>query len=250
MPFAIIAGTGIYDIPGITTERQVIETAYGDAVVYVGQGENSDVIFLTRHGADHSVPPHLVNYRANIKALEQLGVKRIFANYAVGSINPEFTPQGVAPLYDALDFTNAREHTFFDGGENGVAHVEMSEPYCKVLTGKFRELASDFDLALLADAVYATHSGPRFETPAEIKMYGMLGADVVGMTGMPEVNLARELGMSFAGITLSINWAAGVLPKITIVRDGLDEIRAKILQTCIAAGRATSDEDCTPAVLI
>ena len=254
MPAAIIGGTGLYNIPNLDLEEQIVTTKYGNAKLFVGRNADSDLVFLTRHGTNHSIPPHKINYRANIKALEMLGVKRIIANYAVGGIHPEITPLRAAVVGDFLDFTSGRESTFFDGdsASGGVQHVEMSQPYCAVMSHKLVELAPTFELDLFSGAVYAAANGPRFESPAEIRMMERLGGDVVGMTGVPEVVLARELGMCFAAVALSINWAAGLLPKIEIVEDKpqLATVRENLLKLCVAALRATKDEECQPAVLL
>ncbi len=254
MTAAIIGGTGLYKLPGLDLKEETVETEYGAARLFVGQGKDSDIVFLTRHGTGHSIPPHLINYRANIKALQSLGVKRVIANYAVGGINPDIPPLGVAVMGDFLDFTNGRKSTFFDQESESamVSHVEMSQPYCPVMSQVLLDKFQQGGFNPFSKAVYAAANGPRFESPAEIRMYGMLGADVVGMTGVPEVVLAREAGMCFAAVALSINWAAGIKPTIEIVADHskLGETRLSILRTCVDALRATKDEDCTPAELI
>ena len=247
MPHAIIAGTGIYDIPQLKLKPAQISTPYGDASVLIGQEEDSDIVFLSRHGVDHSIPPHKINYRANIKALQQLGVKRVIANYAVGGISQYVHPLDVAVIGDVLDFTHGREHTFFDGDAAGVKHVEMSQPYCAVLRSRLHDLSHRYGIVLHDNQIYVATNGPRFETPAEIRMFRKLGGDVVGMTGMPEVALAREAGMCFAGLALSINWAAGIKSKIEITYDGLPDLRKRLLQLCIDALRDTTDEICEPA---
>ncbi|MGB1251027.1 MAG: S-methyl-5'-thioinosine phosphorylase [Candidatus Promineifilaceae bacterium] len=250
MPHAIIAGTGIYDIPQLNLKPEIVSTPYGDASLLIGQGADSDMVFLTRHGVTHNVPPHKINYRANISALKQLGVKRVIANYAVGGISPHFHPLDLALMGDIIDFTSGREHTFVDGSGEKVGHVEMSQPYCPVLSTRLLDLAHRYHLVLHENTTYVATNGPRFETPAEIRMYQMLGADMVGMTGMPEVALAREAGMCFAGIALSINWAAGVNSTIEIVYEGLPTLRAKLLQLCIDALRDTTDDICEPARML
>ena len=250
MPHAIIAGTGIYDIPTLNLKPEMVSTPYGDANLFIGQGNDSDMIFLTRHGAKHSVPPHKINYRANIKALQLLGVKRVIANYAVGGIAPHIKPLDLTTISDVIDFTTGRAHTFIEGGENGVGHVEMSQPYCPIMSDQLAQRASDFGLTMHTDAVYAATNGPRFETPAEIRMMRIVGATVVGMTGMPEVALAREAGMCFAGVALSINWAAGIQSKIEITYDGLPALRANLLKLCITVLRNTTDAECIPARMI
>jgi len=236
MRVAIIAGTGIYDIPGITLKEQIVETPYGQALVHLGQGNADQLVFLTRHGPEHHTPPHRINYRANIKALQMLGVEKILATFAVGSISPDIPPGGLAALDDFLDFSSGRPLSFFDGGDSGLAHTELSQPYCPALRARLLNLAPEFGLKLHPRSVYVCTNGPRFETPAEIRMYGKFGGDVVGMTGVPEVTLARELNMHYAAAALSINWAAGVKPgAIEIVREGIGETRAQLLALFIEA---------------
>lgn len=241
---AIVAGTGFYDIPGIQMERQLVATPYGEALVFLGQGEHRHLVFLTRHGPQHSTPPHMVNYRANMKALQMLGVKRVLATYAVGSINREIPPLGVAVLDDFLDFTHGRPFSFFDGGESGVAHTDMSQPYCPALSQQLRDLAPQFGLDPYPRATYVCCNGPRFETPAEIRMYAQLGGDVVGMTGATEVVLARELGLHFAAVAFSINWAVGIEPSLAIVHEGRGAVRQKMLDLFLAAAGAGNRLEC------
>lgn len=208
MEKAIIGGTGVYSL-GEAREIEV-KTEYGDVrldVVKVGQEE---IAFLTRHGKDHSVPPHLVNYRANIKALEELGVKYVFATCAVGSCNEAFAPGDVVVLRDFLDFTKARPVTFFEGGHRGVAHVAMDHPYCPNMRKLFLEAAQKVGLEVKGEGVYVCTEGPRFETRQEIKMFQHLGGDIVGMTNVPEVVLAKELGMCYAAVGIITNWCTGI----------------------------------------
>jgi 5'-methylthioadenosine phosphorylase len=248
MRVAIVAGTGIYDIPGLTLKSQTVETPYGPALVHLGQGAADHLVFLTRHGPEHYTPPHKINYRANAKALQMLGVEKILAAFAVGSINPDIPPAGLALLTDFLDFTTGRDLTFFDGGVSGLGHTEMSQPYCPALGRQLLKLAPDFDVTVYPRSTYVTTNGPRFETPAEIKMFAQLGGDVVGMTGVPEVTLARELGMHYAAVALSINWAAGIMPgAIEIVREGVGDVRAKLLALFIKTLESAESLDCACA---
>ncbi|KAA3661912.1 MAG: S-methyl-5'-thioinosine phosphorylase [Chloroflexi bacterium] len=244
MPNAIIAGTAIYNIPGKKFSEEVVETPYGRTLVY--RVENEDLIFLARHGINHDTPPHKINYRANIKALEMLGVKRILAANAVGSINKNIPPLGLSIVTDFLDFTSGREFTFFDGGESGVKHVDVSIPYCPTLNKQLLALAPNFDLKLLPESVYVSTNGPRLESPAEISMYSKLGGDVVGMTGIPEATLARELGLCYAAVAFSVNWAAGIEKEINFIgnSDGLDKLKANLLALFIKTLSTTTDEDC------
>ncbi len=245
MSVAIIAGTAVYNIPGKTLTEHRVETPYGPALVYRVEGEANELIFLARHGITHDTPPHKINYRANIKALEMLGVKRVLAANAVGSINQDIPPLGVALVTDFLDFTSNRENTFFDGGESGVQHIDMSVTYCPTLNKQLIALAPEFDIDLCPEAVYVSTNGPRLESPAEIRMYAQLGGDVVGMTGVPEATLARELGLCYAAVAFSVNWAAGIEDTIQFVGDSnrFEQIKANILALFIETLKTTSDED-------
>jgi 5'-methylthioadenosine phosphorylase len=243
MESAIIAGTGIYDLPGFVFQPRVIDTRYGQALVNVGVKDGFELAFLARHGLDHSTPPHKINFLANLKALQLLGVRRILATNAVGSICKDIPPAGLAVLTDFLDFTHGRPHTFYDGGKTGLVHTNLEAPYCPVLSARICQLASQFDLVIHPRAVYVATNGPRFETPAEIRMYAQLGGDVVGMTGVPEVVLARELNMHYAALAYSINWAAGLEKKMVFVSSQMAEIRermatllVKVLQEPFEAG--------------
>ena len=229
MPVGIIAGTAVYSIPGVELKETLVSTPYGEALALVGQGENADLVFLPRHGPTHATPPHRINYRANMKALELLGVHDVLAANAVGSINRAMPPLSLVVVDDFLDFTSGRPLSYFDGGESGVKHVEMSQPYCPELHERLLRYAPQFKLELHPTGTYACMNGPRLETPAEIRMLAQMGADVVGMTGVPEVTLAKELGLCYAALAFSINWAAGIENAIQFVEHGLDELRSKML---------------------
>jgi 5'-methylthioadenosine phosphorylase len=165
---------------------------------------------MSRHGRDHATPPHLVNYRANIWALHKLGVRKILATAAVGSLSSNFRSGELVLLDQFLDFTKSRPSTFYDGGQQGVLHVDMTEPYCSALRQDIMDAAEQIGIAVNNGACYVCTEGPRFETPAEIRMFQRLGADLVGMTSVPEVVLARELGMCYASIGMVTNEAAGI----------------------------------------
>ena len=244
MESAIITGTGIYEIPGFEFVQKQVDTPYGPAQVYIGRKDGFDLIFLARHGLDHTTPPHKINYRANIKALQMLGVKRVLATYAVGSINREIPPMGLALLSDFLDFTNNRPLSFFDGGKTGLAHTSMNMPYCPALGRKILELAPSFDLQIRSKSVYVATNGPRFETPAEIRMYDKLGGDVVGMTGVPEVVLARELNIHYAAVAFSINWAAGLEENLEFVSGDIEKLRQKLVSLLVQTLQELETLDC------
>jgi 5'-methylthioadenosine phosphorylase len=246
MVAAIIGGTGIYALENMELRSETVSTPYGEVTV----DRTDELVFLNRHAPNHSVPPHKVNYRANIKALQILGVKRICGTFAVGSINPDFELGVPVILDDFIDFSSGREHTFFEQIENAVGHAEMSVPFCPVLSGALLAQADKTDMKIRRGGVYASVNGPRFETPAEIRRFRMLGADVVGMTLVPELPLALELGMSYAALAFSINWGAGMTPTIEFIHDQVDEIKSKMLQTMIATLNATSDGDCTPVAIL
>lgn len=212
----IIAGTGFYSLASLDAPEHVeVETAYGRARAVVGGMHGRRTVFLTRHGADHSVPPHLVNYRANIDALVMLGVTEVLAVNVVGGIGLD--SGAIAVVDDFLDFTKSRPVTFFDGSTpEGVVHVDMTEPYDPRLREILLASADELAIPIEDTGVYAAFEGPRFETRAEIRMARTLGATVVGMTGVPEVVLAKERGLPYASICLVANPAAGLGPEITI----------------------------------
>jgi 5'-methylthioadenosine phosphorylase len=211
--FAIIDGKGFESL--FTDAEQVyLGTPYGiPPPLSVGKIGAEQVIFLHRHGVDHLSPPHKINYRANVYALYELGVERIIAVNAVGAINPGFTPGAFILPPDFVDFTKLRSPTFFD--EAPVTHVDVSQPYCPEMRGIFVEKAAKLELSLCDKAVLVCTEGPRFETPAEIEMFRRLGCDIVGMTGVPEVVLARELQMCYVALCFVSNMAAGMQERLT-----------------------------------
>lgn len=209
--FAIIGGTGLGELAEEIEPARAIATPYGDAQVAAGRLGERPVFFLARHGAGHTIPPHRVNYRANIAALRSLGVSKVLASASVGSLNPAIEPATFALLTQFLDFTKGRPSTFHDGGEAAVVHADMTEPYCPQLRGELAAASDALGLPLARSAVYVCAEGPRFETAAEIAMYRQLGGDLVGMTNVPEVALAREAGLCYAAVAVIANWAAGTL---------------------------------------
>jgi 5'-methylthioadenosine phosphorylase len=221
---AVIGGSGFYDFLS-EPARKTIETPFGDVQVLLGPIAKQDVVFIPRHGTGHSIPPHKVNYKANIHALHQIGVKRIFASSAVGSCRLEFKAGDFMLLSSFLDLFHGSSITFFDGSTtivgkdgikiSGVIHSDMSEPYCPQLRGLLLQVSESLDIPVHSRGVYAMSRGPRFETPAEIEALRRLGADVVGMTNVPEVVLARELGMCYVTVAVITNYAAGMQEQIT-----------------------------------
>ena len=211
-PIGIIAGTGFYSLPALQgwTARKV-STPYGDALLTSGSWNGVAIEFVTRHGADHSIPPSKVNYRANISALKELGVQKVIAVNVVGGIDPTLAAGDLSLVNDFIDFTSGRESTFFDGVQpGGVQHVDVTDAYDVDIRRAMSESASRAGIPLRERGVYAGFNGPRFETPAEIRLAALAGATVVGMTGCPEVTLAKEAGLRYASIALVVNPAAGV----------------------------------------
>ncbi|MEY3836531.1 MAG: hypothetical protein RLZZ448_360 [Actinomycetota bacterium] len=207
----LIAGTGFYDLPALKDgESRELDTLYGKAQIRSGEWNSARLIFLTRHGVGHSIPPHLINYRANIKAMKDLGVEQIIAINVVGGINPKLSPGDLCLVDDFIDFTSGRQHTFSDGSKPGVQHVDLTRPYDAKIQSALRQSAKESGILLHENGVYAGFNGPRFETPSEIRLAALAGATVVGMTGCPEVSLARELGIAYASIALVVNPAAGL----------------------------------------
>lgn len=246
---AIIGGTGVYDAKVLDqAQEQRIETPYGTVLLQTGRYKGREIAFLARHGAGHSIPPHLVNYRANIWALKKSGVRHIIATTAVGALNPALHPGDFVVLNQFLDFTKNRPGTFFTGGEHGVVHVDMTAPYCPNMRQALIAAARLVNLPVHDGGVYVCTEGPRFETPAEIKMYALLGGDVVGMTGVPEVVLAREAEMCYGGVSMITNFAAGIAKQqlthqevLAMMRQNRENLQ-KIISMAIEL--ITSDAQC------
>lgn len=208
---AIIGGTGLTSLAGLEiTGTEEVQSKYGAPSGPLTRGSLSgrEVVFLPRHGAAHTIPPHKVNYRANIAALKQAGVTDIIAVNAVGGITPEMQAGVIAIPDQLIDYTWAREHTFFDGSGE-VVHIDFTQPYCESLRSRLLEAGRQAGIDLLAYGTYAVTQGPRLETPAEINRLERDGCHLVGMTAMPEAALARELELCYAGVSVVANMAAG-----------------------------------------
>jgi len=210
---AIIGGTGFEKLLGKARQLR-LGTPYGiPAPLYVGKINRKKIVLLLRHGPNHSIPPHKINYKANIYALYKMGVERILATNAVGAINLKFKPGDIVVPDDFVDFTKLRCTTFFD--EAPVTHIDVSQPYCPEIRKLLIETARRLGFNVRDKAVLVCTEGPRYETPAEIKMFRRLGCEVVGMTAVPEAVLARELEMCYASICYVSNMAAGIQERLT-----------------------------------
>ena len=206
---AIIGGTGVYSVYPVEEVREVT-TRYGSVEVNILDVEGEKVVFLSRHGKGHTTPPHAVNYRANMMALKELGIKYIFGLATSGSLDPEVREGSAVLIDDFIDYTATRPQTFFDGDDDRVVHTDMFDPYCANLRKVFLEEAGKIGVQVVNGGVYVCCRGPRFETKAEIRMFRMLGGTLVGMTNVPEVTLAKELGMCYSAIGLISNMGCGM----------------------------------------
>lgn len=228
LDLAIVGGTGLYQFPGLeNVTRRSVDTPYGAASAPVVCGEigGRPVAFLARHGEGHSVPPHRVNYRANLWALHSLGARRVIGVNAVGGIRDDMGPRVVVIPDQVIDYTHGRITSFCDADGAEVKHIDFSEPYTASLRQSLLTAAASAGVAVVGGGCYGATQGPRLETRAEIARLRRDGCDLVGMTGMPEAALARELELDYACIALIANWAAGRGDEAEI---SLDEIFANL----------------------
>ncbi|MCB1615304.1 MAG: S-methyl-5'-thioinosine phosphorylase [Pseudomonadales bacterium] len=236
---AIIGGSGLYHFDEIFVEsKSSIETPFGEtsAGLVTGKINNQPVCFLPRHGEHHHLPPHKVNYRANIWALHHAGVSGIVAVNAVGGVHPLMGPSAIVVPDNIIDYTWGREHTFSDGKSDKVEHVDFTNPYDQELRRKLVSSAAEQNIEVVNFGVYAATQGPRLESAAEIRRIKNDGGDIVGMTGMPEASLARELDIPYACLSLVANWGAGITDELISIEDihrvlekGISDIRKIIV---------------------
>jgi 5'-methylthioadenosine phosphorylase len=208
----VIGGSGLYRIKGLKVKgKKKIRTPFGkpSADYLVGQIENTGVFFLPRHGTLHNLPPHKINYRANIWGFKKLGIKKIISVNAVGGIKKGLKPGDIVLLDQIIDMTKNRKTTFYDG-VSGVVHIDFTHPFCPEMRQIIRRAGKAARVPLKNRGTYVAVEGPRLETAAEIRAFGKLGCDVVGMTVMPEALLARELEICYTGIAVVANYAAGI----------------------------------------
>ncbi|MBI4190551.1 MAG: S-methyl-5'-thioinosine phosphorylase [Betaproteobacteria bacterium] len=209
---AIIGGSGLTQLSNLeVSRRQVVRTPYGEpsGALTFGKIAGHEVVFLARHGYGHTIPPHQVNYRANVWALHAQGVKNVVSIASVGGISSEFKPGALAVPDQIIDYTHGRAGTFFTLADRGLHHIDFTLPYCQALRAACLKAARAAAIKLIDGGVYAATQGPRLETAAEINRLERDGADMVGMTGMPEAALAREIGLCYAAIAVVANHAAG-----------------------------------------
>lgn len=239
---AIIGGTGLTSLRGLEiTHREVTRTPYGEpsGPLLFGNLYGTRIVFLPRHGSGHTIPPHKINYRANMWALKESGVTRIIAVNAVGGIREDLQPGSLMVPDQIIDYTWSRINTYFEDGLNQVTHIDFTNPYCEEMRLFLLEHARRTGLDMFDRGTYATTQGPRLETAAEIDRLERDGCDIVGMTGMPEAALARELGVCYASLAVVANMAAGRGEgEITMseiehhLNGGIEKIR-QLLETCL-----------------
>jgi 5'-methylthioinosine phosphorylase len=210
--FGIIGGTGLTQLENLEIiKRQIVRTPYGDASqpLIFGNLAGKEVVFLARHGGGHTIPPHAINYRANIWALHSVGVDHLLAVATVGCISDALSPGEIVLPKQIIDYTYGRENTYYDGVERPVMHIDFTQPYSEKIRLTCKKAASNLQKNIHQYGVYACVQGPRLETAAEIDRYEQDGATIIGMTGMPEAALARELDINYAAICPIANHAAG-----------------------------------------
>ena len=244
----IIGGSGLTQLASLeVARREIVRTPYGEpsgALVF-GRIGVQEVVFIARHGHGHTIPPHRVNYRANLWALvKAAGAEGIISVASVGGIRADLGPGGLVVPHQIIDYTWGRPQTFFDGGEAPVVHVDFTEPYDRGLRERLLCAAEAARIPLADGAVYAACQGPRLESAAEIERLARDGADIVGMTGMPEAGLARELETPYAAICAVANWAAGRGDSASaisfdrieaVLQESLGQVRSVIEHLCAAA---------------
>ncbi len=209
---AIIGGTGLTRLEGLKIiARKSIETPFGipSADYVIGEIDEKTVVFLARHGDPHTIPPHKINYRANIWGLKELGVQKIVAVAAVGGITSKMAPARIAVPDQIIDYSYGRKHTFFEKDLEEVTHIDFTSPYSTELREKLISAAENAKISVTPTGTYGCTQGPRLETAAEIQRMERDGCDLVGMTGMPEAALAREQNIDYATLAVVANWAAG-----------------------------------------
>ncbi|MFW6190989.1 MAG: S-methyl-5'-thioinosine phosphorylase [Thiohalospira sp.] len=221
---AIIGGTGLTTLEGLAiTGREVVNTPYGEVSGPVVHGEldGREVLFLPRHGPGHTIPPHRINYRANLWALNAVGAEKVIAVNAVGGIAEPMWPGRLAIPDQIIDYTRGRVNTFFDQGNGEVVHIDFTDPYCEELRQVMLRAGEAAGLDLAGEGTYAATQGPRLESRAEVEALERDGCHLVGMTGMPEAALARELELCYASCCVVANRAAGKGESVIT----MDEIR-------------------------
>ncbi|MDZ7925249.1 MAG: S-methyl-5'-thioinosine phosphorylase [Marinagarivorans sp.] len=234
---AVIGGSGVYSLEGLSnTDVVSIKTPFGDVDITLGVFQGRQLAFLCRHGSGHKLPPHKINYRANLWALHLLGVKQVIAINAVGGIGKDCAPGTIIIPDQIIDYSYGREHTFAEQITEQFNHVEFARPYSVVLRSQLVAAAHEAHEAIVDGGCYACTQGPRLESAAEIQRLMRDGNTIVGMTAMPEAALARELSVEYASLCIVANWAAGLDDTPITMEDILAVLKASIARAqCILA---------------
>jgi 5'-deoxy-5'-methylthioadenosine phosphorylase len=236
---AIIGGTGLDKIPNLEIlHREVSHTPYGEpsAPLTHGRLAGRDIVFLPRHGPTHSIPPHRVNYLANLWALRHTGVETVLAVAAVGGITESMAPGMIVIPDQIIDYTFGREHTLYESDLTQVTHIDFTYPYCEPLRKQLLEAGRQCGVNPIAGGTYGATQGPRLETAAEVERMRRDGCDIVGMTGMPEASLAREMNLCYATCAVVANWSAGIGEGPILMQeiekhliDGMERVKALVV---------------------
>jgi 5'-deoxy-5'-methylthioadenosine phosphorylase len=247
---AIMGGSGLTELAGLEVKhRQIIRTPYGEpsGPLTFGRLGGHDVVFLARHGYGHTLAPHEINYRANLWALHSKGVTRVAAVCTTGGITQPHVPGSLAVPSQIVDYTWGRRGTYFEGAEQPVVHIDFTHPYDASMRRAALDAAREAGVAIVDGGTYGATNGPRLETAAEINRLERDGCDLVGMTGMPEAALAREIGVAYAAIAVVVNWAAGratsrdgiVLADLSkTLEEGMTRVRALLVELVDRDGRS------------
>ena len=250
----IFGGTGIYDSGMLQDSKEItMDTPYGKTSdsITIGNFHETNVAFMPRHGRKHTIPPHMINYRANIWAFKELGVKRIIAQSAVGSLKENFQPGNFALPTQFLDFTKSRETSFSENGR--VIHISVADPFCPELQKTVIDSAKTQNIVLHTDCTYVCIEGPRFSTKAESKFFKSTGADIIGMTIVPECQLAREAQICYVSISTVTDYDVWAEKPVT-AKEVMDTLSKnvgntkKILTTLIDKIPKTKSCDCEKAL--
>ena len=240
--YAVIGGSGFYSLGDEfrvdLSDQPKNKKKRTSAEIQLGRWGEHQIVFLPRHGETHQIPPHAINYRANLWALQAVGATHIFAINAVGGITPDLPPQTLALPDQIIDYTSGRAHTFFDGDRQDIEHIDFTLPYSKTLRDSIIAAGKSAGIYLVGSGIYGCTNGPRLETAAEIRKMGKDGCNMIGMTGMPETALARELSIEYATIALVVNWCAGIEGAVLdmdqikkVLADKIDSVKSLILAT-------------------
>ncbi len=242
---AIIGGTGVAHMPGLTLKyREMVKTIYGapSSPLIHGSINDCDVIFLARHGRRHTIPPHMINYRANVKALQEVGVTHVIALAAVSGIADGCNERSLVIPDQIIDYTYDRSHTFHGAKHDKFEHIDFTRPYSSQVRQQLINAAQSLNLPVVTSGVYGVTQGPRLETAAEIKRMENDGCTIVGMTGMPEASLARELGLEYACCAMVVNRASGKVPtgidfstRENNLKGGVDQVQ-KLIAELLSTG--------------